>query len=99
SLRTRKDRRVTDEIMTAFLAFLFQHKGRKELSKRFLERWTLRREKPGPVLSNVQAILQANSKFPINYEGGFIAETHPGLNRGLVSAHEVCPFMAVESDS
>src|SRR5438093_8773548 len=71
----------------------------KFLSKRLVNRRTLVRKKPGPAFGNVKAVFESNPELTINYDRWFVAKAHARLNRRLVPAHEVSPFMTIESDA
>src|SRR5712691_11905137 len=68
-------------------------------SKRLIDRGTLIRKELWTRFSDVQAVLQTNSELAIDDNRGLIAEAHAWLDRGLVAAHEVGPFMSIESDA
>src|SRR5215510_14600803 len=51
------------------------------------------------VIGDVQAIFQSNAELAINHDHGLVAETHSGLESGLVATHEVGPLVSVQSDA
>src|SRR5689334_17083510 len=67
--------------------------------KRFVYRCALLREKLRPGFRDIQTVFETNAKLAVDHDRGFVAEAHAGLNRSLVAAHEVGPFVPVESDA
>src|SRR6266446_1247543 len=68
-------------------------------TKRFIDRWTLFGKEFRAVLSDVKTVFQANAEFTIDRDRRFVAEAHAWLNRSFVAAHEISPFVSVESDA
>src|SRR5437764_3862080 len=63
--------------------------------KRLVNRCALFREKLWSIRRDVQAVFQTNSKLAVDHDCRFITETHSRLDRRLVAAHEVGPFMTI----
>src|SRR6185369_17469411 len=66
--------------------------------KRFVDRGALLGEKLRPIGCDVQTVFEANTEFTIDHNRRLITKTHTGLNRRLVAAHEVGPFMTIETN-
>jgi hypothetical protein len=47
----------------------------------------------------VRDVLKAHSELAVNHDRWFDAEAQAGLNRSLVPAHDVCPFMTVQTNA
>src|SRR5436309_2763833 len=56
-------------------------------------------EKLRAVLRDVQAVFESDAELAVDRDHRFVAETHARLQRRLVAANEVRPFMAVEADA
>src|SRR6185437_1817279 len=68
-------------------------------TERLVDRGTLVSEKLRAFVSDVQTVFKSNSELAIDDDGGFIAKAHAGLNRGLVTTHEVGPLVAIQTDA
>ena len=68
-------------------------------AERLVDGLALFGEHAGAVVGDVHAILQAHSEFAVDRDGRFVAEAHARLEARLVAAHQVRPFMAVQTDS
>src|SRR5919197_725067 len=68
-------------------------------SEWFLNRRTLLRKKFWTVRRDVKTIFQTHAKFAVDHDRRFVAKAHARLNRRLVAAHEVSPFVTVEADA
>src|SRR6266550_5686661 len=69
------------------------------LPERLFNRWTLLGKKLRPGRSDVETILQTDSKLTIDHDRWFVAKAHPGLNRRLIATHKVSPLVTVEPDA
>src|SRR4029077_5091890 len=70
-----------------------------DLAKRLVYRRALIGEKLRTSAGNVETVFQTNAELAIDYDRWFVAKAHTRLDEGLVAAHEVRPFMAVEPDA
>src|SRR5438876_9622313 len=50
-------------------------------------------------LRNIEAVFESDAELTVDRDHRFVAEAHAGLQRRLVAANEVRPFMAVEADA
>src|SRR5262245_8945428 len=67
--------------------------------KGFVNRLALFCEKLWTIRRDVQTVFESNTKLTVDHDRGFITETHTRLDRRLVAAHEVSPFVTIETDS
>src|SRR3977135_2216680 len=67
--------------------------------ERFVDRLALLAEKIWSAFSDVEAVFEANAKLAVDHDCRLVAEAHTRLNRRLVAAHKVGPFVAVETDA
>src|SRR6266487_574162 len=56
-------------------------------------------EKLRAVLGDVQTVFESNTELAVDGDHRLVAEAHAGLQRRLVAANEVRPFVAVETDA
>src|SRR5438445_6349505 len=80
----------------------YNHCGTKRArfsSKRLVDRFALSGKKPCALLSDMKTVFQTNSKLTIDRDRWFVAEAHARLNRRLVAAYKVGPFVSVQSDA
>src|SRR5205807_6648227 len=50
------------------------------------------------IISDVEAVFEANAELAVDDDRRLVTEAHPGLNWSLVAAHKVGPFVPVEAD-
>src|SRR5215831_7442491 len=68
-------------------------------SERLFNRGTLLGKKLRSIGSDVKTIFQPHAEFAIDHDRWFIAKAHARLNRCLVAAHKVGPFMTIKADT
>src|SRR6185295_820177 len=66
--------------------------------KRLINRLALLGEKLWTVFGDVQTVLEPDTKLTIDHDGWLVAKTHPRLNRRLIPANEVRPFVTIHSN-
>src|SRR5581483_5991444 len=77
----------------------FYRSSRVSSAEGLINRGALRGEHLRAAFGDVEAVFQTDTEFAVDGDHRLVAEAHSGLDAGLVAAHEVGPFVSVESDA
>src|SRR5258708_32096989 len=78
--------------MPLLVAYLFS-------PERLIDRRTLLGKHARSIFGNVHTIFQSHAELAVNRDRRFIAETHARLDPRLISAHQIRPFMPIQTDA